>query len=150
MGVTVNEVSLKRIQGYDDFTLGSMKVNGVLQAWTLEDEKRAVKVKGETRIPAGRYQIKLRKAGRIHENYASRFPWHQGVLWLQNVPNFQYIYIHIGNTDDHTEGCILVGNTANIAMNKITSSGIAYERVYKMIVQMLNRGEEVWITVEDE
>ena len=30
--------------------------------YTLEDEARVLKVRGETRVPAGKYKIELRKA----------------------------------------------------------------------------------------
>ena len=44
--------------------------------YTLEDEARALKVKGETRIPAGVYKIELRAEGGFHSRYAKKY-----VLW---------------------------------------------------------------------
>ena len=41
--------------------------------YTLEDEQRALKVKGETRIPAGIYDIQFRKEGGFHNKYSKRF-----------------------------------------------------------------------------
>lgn len=124
--------------------------------YTLEDEFRPIekKVMSETRIPAGCYRITLRKVGRIHSKYAERYKdIHKGTLWLQDVPNFEYILIHTGNTDEHTAGCILVGNTQTQNLTKkdgfIGASGDAYERIYPPIANAIEAGEDVWINVVD-
>ena len=87
--------------------------NGVkFLCYTLEEEKRDKKVMKETRIPAGTYQIKLRTEGGYHNRYSSKHKgMHKGMLWLQDVPGFEWILIHTGNTDEHTAGCLLVGDT---------------------------------------
>jgi hypothetical protein len=121
--------------------------------YTLEDEYREEKVMHETRIPAGTYEIKLRTWGRIHENYTKRFAdIHKGTLWLQDVPNFKYILIHCGNNDDHTSGCLLVGDTQteNIKSDGfVGSSTSAYKRIYPPIAEALENGECVEITYID-
>ena len=56
--------------------------------FTLEDEKREVKVYGETRIPEGTYKIKYRKEGGYHNKYSKRFKdMHRGMLHITDVPN---------------------------------------------------------------
>ena len=81
-------------------------------AYTLEDEARALKVRGETRVPAGIYKIELRKEGGFHERYTKKYPGiHRGMLHVTDVPNFEYILIHTGNTDEHTAGCLLVADS---------------------------------------
>lgn len=117
--------------------------------YTLEDEKREIKVAGETAIPSGFYKIKLRPLGesRMDESYTRRYEFYEGQLWLQNVENFTYVYIHTGNNDDHTEGCILVGNTQY--KDAIGGSRAAYRRLYPVIAQALKEGETVYITIED-
>ncbi|KKR55853.1 MAG: hypothetical protein UT94_C0055G0001, partial [Candidatus Uhrbacteria bacterium GW2011_GWF2_40_263] len=92
-------LELFRRKSNEDATVGELYINGNKLCFTLEDEKREVKVMHETRIPAGTYEIKLQKNGEMTKKYAKKFPGiHEGMLWLQNVPNFQFIYIHIGNT----------------------------------------------------
>ena len=126
-------------------------------AYTLEDEYRDsenAKVMAETRIPAGTYKVILRTVGRIHGNYTKRFAdIHKGTLHVINVPNFKYILIHCGNTDEHTAGCLLVGDTqTNNQIKKdgfIGSSTNAYKRVYPPIAEALECGEEVTITYVD-
>lgn len=120
------------------------------RCFTCEDEKREVKVKGETRIPAGRYEIKLRAEGGMHPKYASKFPGlHRGMLHLQSVPGFEYVYIHIGNTDDHTEGCILVGRSADSAAMAIGASSPAYQDLYREIIAAMDDGSRVFIDIQD-
>ena len=109
-------------------------------AYTLEDEHRDKKIRTETRIPAGTYNIKLRNEGGFHEKYSKKYPnIHRGMLHIIDVPNFEYILIHVGNTDEHTAGCLLLGDSQeNNQVNKngfIGNSGNAYKRVYPLIAE---------------
>ena len=120
-------------------------------AYTLEDEQRDTKVFGETRIPNGVYKLGLRKVGGYHARYTKRFPHiHIGMLHVLNVPGFEYILIHCGNTDEHTAGCLLVGDSQE--NNLITKDGFigkstqAYKRIYPRIAEAIECGEEVTIT----
>ena len=119
-------------------------------AYTLEDEYRDEKVSGETRIPKGVYQLGLRTIG----GYTQRFPnMHKGMLHVLNVPGFEYILIHCGNTDEHTAGCLLVGDSQE--NNQITEDGFigkstqAYKRIYPMIAKAIRKKEEVTIEYKD-
>ena len=118
--------------------------------FTLEDEEREIKVMGETCIPNGTYKIGLRTEGGFHSRYSKRFPdIHQGMLEVKDVPNFKYILIHCGNTDEHTAGCLLLGdsqeNNALVENGWIGKSSQAYARVYLKIIQAVLDGEEVTI-----
>lgn len=149
------KITLERIEDDGDATLGILRVNGVFECFTLEDEHRDVKVRGETRIPAGTYEITLRTEGGMSPKYAARYgsDFHKGMLWLREVPGFSYVYIHTGNNDEHTEGCILVGDTVTgRALNDmaIGSSRDAYRRIYKPISQAILRSELVEITITDK
>ena len=118
--------------------------------YTLEDEEREVKIMGETCIPNGTYKIGLRTEGGFHSRYSTRFPdIHQGMLEIQDVPNFKYVLIHCGNTDEHTAGCLLIGdsqeNNALIENGFIGKSSQAYARIYLKILQKVLEGDEVSI-----
>lgn len=122
--------------------------------YTLEDEHRDKKVMAETRIPEGTYDITLRTVGGHHAKYSKRFPdIHEGMLWVRNVPNFEYILIHCGNTDEHTAGCLLLGDSQE--NNQLMEDGFigkstqAYKRVYPKILKALNNGEDVRIEYID-
>ena len=146
------ELKLKRFSGADESTLGLIFVEKRFHCYSLEDQWNVPKVPGETRIPAGRYQILLRTDGGMHSRYTDRFDFHKGMLWLQDVPDFTFIYIHTGNNDDHSEGCILTGDgqVQNVTeRGQVTSSVSAYTRLYKVITEALLH-EDVWITIEDE
>lgn len=151
------EITLIRIASDADSTLGVMYINGLLQGFTLEDEYRAKKVWGETRIPSGRYQITLRTVGGLHQKYHNHRneeirKMHKGMLWLQNVPGFEFILIHIGNTEKDTAGCILVGDVAAIIHSGpevIRNSTQAYITIYRKVMQAIDSGEGVWISIRD-
>ena len=120
-------------------------------AYTLEDEQRDKKILGETRIPEGTYKMVLRKTGGYHARYSKRFPHiHIGMLHVLDVPGFEYILIHCGNTDEHTAGCLLVGDSQE--NNQITKDGFigkstqAYKRIYSRIAEAIECGEKVTIT----
>lgn len=144
-----------RISSGSEATLGTLfdTTNApAFLCYVLEDQANEPKIKGETRIPAGRYQIKFRDEGGMIVRYKKRFDWHRGMLHLQDVPDFQFVYIHVGNKDDDTDGCLLVGDgqVSNVLeRGSVTTSVAAYRRLYQKIAAALDAGEEVWITVED-
>ena len=145
------------------FNKGEDATNGLLfditnerkfLCYTLEDEDRIEKVWGETCIPEGAYEIKFRKEGGYHTKYGKRFSdIHMGMLEVCDVPNFKYILLHCGNTDEDTAGCLLLGDTQennNVKKNGfIGRSTAAYMRVYPDIAKALKDGEEVTITYRD-
>ena len=146
-----------RFNSQSDSTNGLLfdATNGMdFLCYTLEDEKREEKVMAETRIPAGTYEIKLRKEGGFHGRYTKKYgSMHKGMLHVQDVPNFKYILIHIGNTDEDTAGCLLIGDSASSTVSgegSIGNSTSAYKRVYPVIASALENGESVTINIEDE
>jgi hypothetical protein len=124
-------------------TIGSLYLNGTFECYTLEDVVRQVngepteswKIKGQTAIPTGRYEVTI--------TFSSRFK----ILLplLLDVPGFEAIRIHSGNTDADTEGCILVGRVK--ADEYIFESKLALEPLLKKIQDCIASGEKVFITV---
>ena len=146
-----------RYSSRDDSTLGLLidtTKNREFVCFTLEDEARSVKVAGETRIPAGSYNITLRTEGGFNKRYMKKYgpDFHKGMLWIKDVPGFEYILIHCGNTDDDTAGCLLVGDSAlqNITKEGYTGSSVdAYKRLYPTLVAHLLEGYSINITYID-
>ena len=113
--------------------------------YTLEDEYRSTKVRGETRVPAGTYKLELRTEGGFHARYTKKYgSMHKGMLHVTKVPGFEWILIHTGNTDEHTAGCLLVGdsqeNNALVKDGFIGKSTAAYKRIYPDIARAIQKG----------
>ncbi len=144
------KLQVVRTQFGTDATNGLLFVNGLFECYTLEDQYQAVKVMHETCIPEGTYDIKFRTVGGFHEKYKKRYGNdHYGMLHLQDVPNFTYILIHAGNTDEHTSGCLIVGESQqDLDISKdgfIGHSGVAYKKLYKKVSKELLLGKDVTI-----
>ncbi len=141
------QLKLKRTESGEKETIGTIVINGVIYGYTLEDSKTG-------RIPAGRYEIKLRTAGGIHATYTIRYKEaHKGMLCLQDVPGFKYIYIQIGQDASDTQGCVVVGGAIGAGKEGrivLKESKSAYYRIYTPIADYLVRGGKVFILVEDE
>ena len=152
-----------RFSSQEDSTSGLLFdiTNGIeFLCYTLEDEYRKDKIMSETRVPSGTYNILLRDEGGMTKRYAKKYGgMHKGMLCVHNAPDwkivtsdmsFQYVLIHVGNTDEHTAGCLLVGDSQE--NNQITEDGFigkstqAYKRIYSRIAEALDCGEEVKIT----
>lgn len=128
---------------------------------TLEDEFRKPdeKVKGETRIPAGIYELKILKLEtpitlkhRLDYNKNGE-DWFKFHIEITNIPNFSGVYIHAGNSEKHTEGCLLLNDTANnnmIEIGDMSRSVQAVKRFYLKIYPELEAGNKVFIDFRDE
>lgn len=123
--------------------------------YTIEDEYRAEKVKHETRIPEGIYNLTLRSVGGFHSRYTSKYgaDWHRGMIYVNEVPGFEYILWHTGNTDESTSGCLILGNsqTSNLVKKDgfVGSSVDAYKFVYPKIRDAILSGSLVTVEYKD-
>lgn len=122
----------------------------IFQGYTLEDEYREDKIKSETRIPAGTYQIDIQRAETpLTLKYRTKYPWFKHHLEIKNVPGFVGVYIHIGNFDADTAGCVLLGDNADnntIGPGSISNSTAAFKRFYESVYPHL----PVTLIVKDE
>jgi hypothetical protein len=113
------KILLKRLHRTDVSTIGELYVDGVFECYTLEDIEREVKIKSETAIPKGKYKVMITMSNRFKRQ----------MPLLLNVPNFEGVRIHAGNTNHDTEGCILVGQTRS--NDFIGKSRKAYDKLFK-------------------
>ena len=125
------QITVKRLYKTDNSTIGELLIDGVFECFTLEDIERPVKIKAETAIPKGTYKVII--------NQSNRFK--RLMPLLLNVPNFEGVRIHAGNTNHDTEGCILVGQTRN--KNYIGQSRKAYEKLFKK----MQAAKEISLTI---
>ena len=141
-------MQLVRLKDNGSSTIGTLSVDGEFNCFTLEDTHNEPKIFGKTRIPTGEYEIALRNEGGMTKKYASKYGnAHKGMVWLQNVENFEWVYIHVGNYSKDTDGCILVGNGADVSNGSISQSRAAYLALYTKITDTLEAGEPVTIQV---
>ena len=132
-------VTLQRQTENDVCTLGKLKI-GSTEVATLEDPQQEHKIWGETRIPAGIYRLQLRDQGGMTVRYRNRYPdMHKGMIWLRRVPQFEWVYIHVGNRAVETNGCILVGMKRG--EDVIYRSREAYELIYPKIAAAIQEGD---------
>jgi hypothetical protein len=150
---------LQRFSDNRDSTLGILlKVTDTgklfFQAYTLEDEFRQSKVTKETRIPAGKYDVVIQTQETLKTlSYRERYAWFKNHLMLKDVPGFTGIYIHVGNKDEDTDGCILLGDNADnnqIGPGSISNSTASFMRFYKEVFDWLEGGNKVTIEIRDE
>jgi len=144
------KIEVVRVEFGEESTLSKVYVDGEYVCYGLEDQVRTgPKVRGETAIPYGTYRVTLRTEGGYHQKYTKRFPsMHKGMLWIRDVPGFEWILIHVGNSDDDTAGCLLVGTSAVQRKGEyyLGNSVGAYQTLYGKVAPALLRGEAVTIT----
>lgn len=134
------DILLRRIARRETYTIGKLYIDGVYFCDTIEDKDRglrqdlpasvnaAKKRKGVTAIPTGRYQVVLNvKSPKFSKKKAYEFC--DGYLpRLLNVPAFEGVLIHIGNTAADSEGCILVGENKQVGM--VLNSTATFKKLY--------------------
>lgn len=118
-------IEVKRVALKEHYTIGKLYIDGVYVCDTLEDKVRIpfIKVYGSTAIPAGTYKMVL--------DYSNRFK--KIMPHILNVPEFEGIRIHSGNTDEDTYRCILVGY--NKEKGKVIDSRVAYDLFRKELYE---------------
>lgn len=135
-------------------TFGILQGEGFKAAFTLEDEPREVKVKGETRIPAGLYVLKIRKEDTplTVKHRTAYGPWFKFHIEITNVAGFGGIYIHAGNDETHTDGCLLLGDALDLSVDKnpLTKSTVAVKRFYELAYPVLEAGGVVHLEIKNE
>lgn len=133
-------LELLRFSTTDERTLGTLHIDGKFECFTVEDTWRPNKVKAETRIHPGVFEVGVREeGGRFNPLYADRYDFHKGMLVVQDTPEFEHVYFHTGNHEGHTEGCILVNN--NIFDGKGGGSRQAYQKFYPKVIDYALAGD---------
>lgn len=137
------ELTLKRIARKETYTIGKLYIDGVYFCDTIEDKDRGLsqsrpvaenlklKRAGVTAIPTGRYMVTLSiQSPRFSKK--SQYAFCKGFLpRLLNVPAFDGVLIHIGNTAKDSEGCILVGK--NKEVGKVLDSTATFKNLYSIL-----------------
>lgn len=125
----IDVMLLEREWFTDKSTIGTLSFDGEFCCFTLEDTCRRKKENGTTAIPSGKYEVVL--------DYSTRFK--RVMPHILDVPFFEGVRIHSGNTPENTEGCVLVG--LKRGENVIYDSKKAFDFVEAEIVKRLMRGK---------
>lgn len=138
------KIKIKRIAKKDTYTIGKMYIDGKYYCDTLEDKDRglsynmplstieSIKIPGSTAVPTGTYKVIVSKSPKFKRSLPR----------LLNVPGFEGILIHRGNTDKDSAGCILVGE------NKIVGRVINSTKYEIELVSLLQATKEtITITI---
>lgn len=123
-------------------TIGDLFINNNLFCHTVEDKDRRleiagnVKINNDTCIPRGRYQVII--------DHSNRFK--KDMPHILNVPKFEGIRIHTGNTEADTEGCVIVGETIDSNI-QVLNSKKAFNRLFPILQETL-KTENIFITIK--
>ena len=125
-----------RVAQGKESTLSHLYIDGIFQCFLLEDKIRQVKIKGKTAIPEGIFKLRLNTWGGMNKTYFPKYrPLHQGMIEIDDLPTFDAVYIHVGNTIQDTAGCPLVG-LSYIKKDgdfQVLQSVDAYKQVYNKL-----------------
>ena len=154
------ELTLKRIALRSEYTIGKLYVDGEYVCDAIEDTVRdldkdgkfangEVKIPGKTAIPYGRYEITMKVKSPKYSNF-SKYSWakkYDGYLpRLLNVPHFDGVLIHVGNSALDSEACVLVGE--NKVVGKVINSVNTFRRLMdEYLVPAKKRNENIVITI---
>ena len=132
------KLTLTRKWFHPTCTIGTLDIDGHAEAYTLEDVERDIKIPGETCIPTGTYVLVI--------DWSNRFQ--RRMPHLLDVPGFEGIRIHPGNTDKDTKGCVLVGlekyedslGHSDMAFNHLFGQLLAAETLQDLITIEIKHG----------
>ena len=142
------------------YTISRLFIDGARFYEALEDKDRGLKktdplstiqskkVYGETAIPSGIYEIDM---DTISPKYGA-IDWYKKncnggrMPRLKNVPGFEGVLIHSGNTALDSWGCVLVGR--NLASGQLLQSKDTLKALYKKMLDAHNRGEKITIEIK--
>lgn len=145
---------LKRIAKMEKYTIGKLYIDGKYFSDTLEDTDRnltntmskdeiaKVKVYGKTAIPTGTYVVDMNTVSPKFGKRSWAQPYEGKVPRLQDVPGYEGVLIHPGNTADDTSGCILVGR------NKVKGQVVESQNTFHSLMNILKGDNDITITIE--
>lgn len=142
------------------YTIGKLYINGTFFCNTMEDKDRglsqsmqlykiqSLKKAGVTAIPTGTYNVRMdivspkysQKAWYVTNCNGAKVPR------LENVPGFEGVLIHTGNTAADSSGCILVGK--NDVQGMVTKSKDYFLKLYNTMYSAYKKGEKITIVIK--
>ena len=152
------ELTLKRRFKGLNYTIGSLYIEGKYfcdtiedidryldSSMTLEDIKR-IKVYGNTAIPYGTYKIDMDTISPKFKDRSWAKPYNGKIPRLIKVKGFDGVLIHVGNTEQDSLGCILVGE--NKVKGKVINSTITFNNLMNVLLESHIAGEKIYLTIK--
>jgi len=130
------QIKVERFLHHPDCEIGRVFINDEYFCFSIEDASRTTKIKGETCIPLGVYPLSTRFSPHFSKAY------NHDMIWVQNVPGFEFILIHWGNTISDTEGCLIIGDKIGIVNQKdaVLNSRATYLKFYAKVINQIKAG----------
>lgn len=128
------KITCRRFEYSDTYTISRLYVDGVYECYVLEDKVRpvGVKVQDQTAIPAGVYSVVI--------DFSNHF---QKLLpHILDVPMFEGVRIHSGNTSADTEGCLIVGKIWG-GKDGVSMSRVAFTDLYIKMESAVHLGQKI-------
>ena len=141
------KLHLQRIHKTADCTIGLLTADGTPVCHILEDTDRGLrqgypvdvirkmKIHGQTAIPTGTYTVRF--------TWSPRFK--REMLQIMDVPGYEGVRIHAGNTSRDTEGCLLPGDWDGHSA-RVTGSRVRVARIERMV---RDAGDNVQLEIEN-
>ena len=130
------------------------------KSWILEDTHHDTKIAGATRIPAGFYELKLKKEDTpltIKHRAAYQTKWFKANpgwfhVEVTGIANYSGVYLHSGNDDAHTLGCLLPAYSLDMSLanNQTSKSLLAVDDFYSIVHPLLWKGTKCFIEIRNE
>lgn len=128
---------LQRFAQTPEYTVGRLYIDGKFFSHTMEDTVREEKIADITAIPEGTYKVIVNRSPKFKRDLPR----------LLDVPNFEGILIHRGNTAKDSAGCILVGE--NKVRGKVVNSTKYEIELTNILKNAQNRGEPIEIEIHN-
>jgi len=139
----MNELKIIRVAGGKNSTMSHLYIGPLFYCYLLEDSIRNEKIQGLTCIPEGEYGLRLNPWAGMNAQYGVKYPkQHLGMLEITGIPNFDLVFIHIGNYHTQTAGCPLTGSYWQQLDGdyQVLHSAAAYKYVYPLLVEQVKEG----------
>ena len=140
------KLTLKRIALKQTYTIGHLYIDGEYFCDTIEDKvrdlKKEPKIKGQTAIPYGTYEVITNVVSPRFKDRSWAKPYGGKVPRLVHVPGFEGVLIHPGTDQNSTSGCLIIGQ------NKIKGKVINSQKTFYALMSKLKDQKDITITIE--
>ena len=149
---------LDRIYKGPNYTIGKLSINGVYECDTLEDVDRGLtsqmlldeikskKIYGNTAIPTGTYIVNMNTVSPKFKDRIWAKPYNGILPRLEKVLGYEGVLIHVGNDQEATSGCILVGE--NKIKGQVINSTATFHELMTVLLKASKANEVIELTIK--